>query len=171
MYSIQLPADSTISHRTPENWVIDRFRLVAFSPFCVRPLRGYLFIVLDFCGLGNAPSTLPFDMEVPNGNPPDVPWFESVTGLLLKYELLTIICVPAGQSLVSFGDSIADREGLLSNATLDSPASVGCLSVVISLVVSRPGVSLEEPAENLITALNLDDPLVFLTIVETFLRS
>jgi len=125
MYSIRLPADSTISRRTPVNSVIDRFRVVAFSPFCMRLLRRYLCIVLDSCGLGVADSTLSFEMEVTNGDPPDVPCSESATGLPLRFDLLTIVSVPAVLPPTSFGDSIADCAGLSSSAKLDSPSSVG----------------------------------------------
>jgi len=153
------------------NWVIHRFRLVAFSPFCMRPLRGYLCIVQDSWGLGVADSTLLFEMEVTNGDPPDVPCSESATGLPLRFDSLTIVSVPAGLPPTSFSDPIADCAELSSNAKLDSPSSIGCLSVVITSAISQAGVSLQEPAENLITALNLEDPLAFSTVVETFLRS
>jgi len=110
-------------------------------------------------------------MEVTNGDPPDVPCSPSATGLPLRFDSLTIVSVPAELPPTSFGDTIEDYAGLSSNAKLDSPSFVGCLSVVITSAISQAGVSLQEPAENLITALNLDYPPAFSTVVETYLRS
>jgi len=81
-------------------------------------------------------------MEVPNGDPPDVPYSGSATGLPPGFDFLTIVNVPAGLPPTSFGDPIVDCVGLSSNAKLDSPSSVGCLSVVITSTISRAAVSL-----------------------------
>jgi len=85
----------------------------------MRPLRGYICIIPDSWGLGIADSTLSFEKQVPNRDPPDVLFSESAIGRPFRFDSLTIVRVPPVLSLTSFGDLIAECVGLSSNAKID----------------------------------------------------